>query len=329
IPPKHLHFIIFFIGHNIYEQKCDELEKQKKDLNFKNSALEKEKADIVDFLRYSLLAKEEEVERLSERLDNVQQTAQREREEMQRQHSTDTEQLQNQAGTLTVENKALGKSACVVFQKINCCLTNPHASSMEAEVQRLVTQRLPETTSVALQENQQLKECCSLLSEHTQGLVLKNTALHNKKTVAELDVLEQLTDKCALLQTELNQCRQKHQQLHSLHSHSLDEMETLRQDKASVFKECNQNQRDISRLEAELQQEQRKRRITMSESYKLIGFKQEADVEESKEHVDKWKLLMQKLLVILDHSEYAKVEVLFMCFRSTQSKPFYTICIFS
>ncbi|KAK7934476.1 hypothetical protein WMY93_005372 [Mugilogobius chulae] len=348
------------------EQKCTELEVQKKDLNLKHNALEKEKADIVDFLKHSLLEKDEEVEKLSEQLDRVQQEAQREQEEMQRQHKLQMDQLHSRTDALTEENKTLVEKLTCVEQFLNerdqlmasldilqkqlsqqeedhrVSLHNrdikalieknkwekqleTQVAKMEVEVQSLVKQKLPETTSIAIQQNKELKERFGQLSQHTHGLQDENTFLQTTKTQLKLDVenleqmlrevsrnnciqkrvVEKLTDKCTELQTELHQCRQKHQQLHSLHSQSMDEMETLRQDKASVFKQCNKKQHDVCRLEAELQLEKRKRREMKSIIQKgCIVLKEalmEVDVElDSKDRVDRWRLLMQKLLVALE-----------------------------
>ncbi|XP_072289979.1 cilia- and flagella-associated protein 157 [Eucyclogobius newberryi] len=348
-----------------YEQKCEDLEAQKKDLNLKHVAREKEKADIVAFLKRSLLEKDEEADRLSERLDSAQQDAQRQREEMQQQHKLQLDQLQHGADALTVDNQTLVEKLMCVEQFLNDrdqlmakldalkkqlsrqeeahtvelhnrdmqALTDKdkwektlesHVAGMEAEVQRLVNQRLPETTSLALQQNKELKERFGQLSQHSQGLLGENTALKKSKTQLKLDVenleqmlrevtrnnciqkrvVQKLTEKCTALQTELNQCRQKHQQLLSLQSQSVDEMETLRQDQASVLKQCNKKQHDIGHLEAALQQERRTRSEMKSVIQKGCVILKEAlmevEVENSKERVDRWKLLMKKLLVVLE-----------------------------
>uniref|UniRef100_A0A3B4AUE8 Cilia- and flagella-associated protein 157 n=1 Tax=Periophthalmus magnuspinnatus TaxID=409849 RepID=A0A3B4AUE8_9GOBI len=280
-----------------FEQKCDELETQKKDLNLKYSSLEMEKADIVDFLRRSLLDKEEEVERLSERLETVQEEAQREREETQLQHKLQKEQLQKRMDALTVENKTLLEKLTCVEQFLNerdqmtanldalkkqlsrqekehrVDLHNrdiqalmdknkwekkleSHVADMESEVQSLVNQKLPQTTVLALEQNTELRERFLQLSQHAQELVQRNTALQKTKTELKLDVenleqmfkevsrnncvqkrvVEQLTEKCTQLQTELKQYKHKCQQLHSLHSQTMDEMEMLRFSRSFMLK---------------------------------------------------------------------------------------------
>ncbi|CAL9707666.1 unnamed protein product [Knipowitschia caucasica] len=197
-----------------------------------------------------------------------------------------------------------------------------HTVRMEAEVERLVSQRLPEATSRTLQQNQELRGRFSQLSQHTQGLVEANAVLNQTKTRLQLDVenleemlrevsrknclqkrtVEQLNVKCSELQTELQGCRGRHDQLHSLHSHSMEQMETLRQDKASVFTQCNEKQDDICRLEAELQQETRKRSEMKSVIQKGCIILQEVLMEVCVEEPEvrfRWKPLMEELLQIL------------------------------
>ena len=93
-----------------YQLKCDQLERQKNDLNSKYNALETQKKDIVEFLKHSLLGKEEEVDELTERLESQQQAASNEREALQLQHSQLKEELLNRIEELTTENEALGET---------------------------------------------------------------------------------------------------------------------------------------------------------------------------------------------------------------------------
>lgn len=75
-----------------------------------HSALEKEKKDIVEYLKRSLLEKEDEVEELSERLESQQQAADKDSDALQLQHSQLTQELQDQIEELTKENTALGET---------------------------------------------------------------------------------------------------------------------------------------------------------------------------------------------------------------------------
>ncbi|KAJ0019289.1 hypothetical protein NQD34_006858 [Periophthalmus magnuspinnatus] len=241
-----------------FEQKCDELETQKKDLNLKYSSLEMEKADIVDFLRRSLLDKEEEVERLMEKLTCVEQFL-NERDQMTANLDALKKQLSRQEKEHRVDLHNRDIQALMDKNKWEKKLES-HVADMESEVQSLVKQKLPQTTVLALEQNTELRERFLQLSQHAQELVQRNTALQKTKTELKLDVenleqmfkevsrnncvqkrvVEQLTEKCTQLQTELKQYKHK-------------------TDKASVFKQCNKKQYDISRLEAELQQARKKR----------------------------------------------------------------------
>lgn len=93
-----------------YRLKCDQLEQKKKDLDCKYSALEKEKKDITDYLRRSLLEKESEVDELTELLEDQRKTAESDRESLQLQHGQQRQELQDQIEGLTSENKNIGET---------------------------------------------------------------------------------------------------------------------------------------------------------------------------------------------------------------------------
>lgn len=93
-----------------YQLKCDQLERQKKDLNSQFSALEEEKKDIVEYLKRSLLEKEDEVDELTERLESQRQAADKDRDALQLQHSQLRQGLQDRIEELTAENETLGET---------------------------------------------------------------------------------------------------------------------------------------------------------------------------------------------------------------------------
>ncbi|XP_031161807.1 cilia- and flagella-associated protein 157 [Sander lucioperca] len=90
-----------------YQPKCDQLERQKKDLNFQYSALEKEKKDIVEYLKRSLMKKEDEVDELTELLESQRQAADNDRDSLQLQHSLLRQELQDRIEELNAENTTL------------------------------------------------------------------------------------------------------------------------------------------------------------------------------------------------------------------------------
>ncbi|XP_071340021.1 cilia- and flagella-associated protein 157-like [Trachinotus anak] len=122
-----------------YQLKCDELEKQKKDLNSQYSELEKEKRDIVEYLKRSLLEKEDEVEELSESLGSQRKAADKDRDALQLQHSQLRQELQDRIEELTKENETLVARLASLdeFQKQKEQLI----SNMESVEKQLATQR--------------------------------------------------------------------------------------------------------------------------------------------------------------------------------------------
>lgn len=91
-----------------YQQKCDELEVQEKDLYSKINNVEKEKKDIVLYLKRTLAQKEGELMDLAETLSRHQQAQEAERESFELQLSLLRHQLQETKETFTSENMALG-----------------------------------------------------------------------------------------------------------------------------------------------------------------------------------------------------------------------------
>lgn len=89
--------------------KCDNLEKQRKDLEFQYSALKKEKKDIVQYVKRALLEKEDQVDELSERLESQWQAAEKDRDTLQLQHGQQRQELQDRNDELTAENMTLGE----------------------------------------------------------------------------------------------------------------------------------------------------------------------------------------------------------------------------
>lgn len=81
-----------------------------KDYNSRFSSLETEKKDVVEYLKHSLLDKEEEVEELIERMKNNQHVADEDREALQLQHSQESQELHDRIEELTEENETLSKS---------------------------------------------------------------------------------------------------------------------------------------------------------------------------------------------------------------------------
>lgn len=93
-----------------YQLKCSELEKQKKLFDFQYEALEAEKKDITDYLKRSLLEKEDEVEELLERLESLRQATDQERDSLQLKQDQMRQEHQEEIVELTRENRKLGET---------------------------------------------------------------------------------------------------------------------------------------------------------------------------------------------------------------------------
>lgn len=93
-----------------YQQKCDELEIQEKDLYSKINNVEKEKKDIVLYLKRTLTQKEDALIDLAETLSRHQQAQEAERESFELQLSLLRHELQENKEKFTSENMALGTS---------------------------------------------------------------------------------------------------------------------------------------------------------------------------------------------------------------------------
>uniref|UniRef100_A0A3B4F3I4 Cilia- and flagella-associated protein 157 n=1 Tax=Pundamilia nyererei TaxID=303518 RepID=A0A3B4F3I4_9CICH len=187
-----------------------------------------------------------------------------------------------------------------------------HAAAVAAEVQLLVDQKVPETTRLALQENAEVKARVGQLSEQVQILMEENAALRGCKSQLSMDVenleemlretslhqvVEQLTEKCQQLQVEQKDCRQQLEQLQTEHAGALGKMEALR----SKF--TLKNRAQVSRLEAELQQERRRRSRMKNIIQEAAVALRQALMQDSE--VDQWKQLMQRMLVLLSRDGFA------------------------
>ncbi|XP_068576924.1 cilia- and flagella-associated protein 157-like [Cebidichthys violaceus] len=351
-----------------YQLKCDQHERQKKDFSSQYSSLEKEKKDIVDFLKRSVLEKEAEADELTEQLESQRQAAGEEREALLLQLGQLRKELQGRIEGVNAGNRTLAARLASLeeFQKQKEQLTSnmeslekqlvsqeeqhkaaihnlemkalldkkrlekemeSHVATMAAEVQHLVDQKVPETTRSALQENTEVKARIGQLSEQTLSLMGENSALRDRKIRLSVDVdileqmlsetsrkscvrkkvAEQLTEKCRQLQAELKDWKQELEQLQTKHTGVLAEMEALRRERASLSERCTKNRAQVSRLEAELQEERRRRSRMKSVMQKAaVALRQalmDAPTEQQEEGGDsavQWKQLMEQLLVVLD-----------------------------
>ena len=105
-----------------YQRKCDELELQMIDFTAQYNTLQKEKKDIVSFLKRSLAEKEDELTDLSERLESLEQAKNLEMELQDRQLR---QEFQESKDKLTSENAELGEKLPIRTKLLISLLTNP------------------------------------------------------------------------------------------------------------------------------------------------------------------------------------------------------------
>ncbi|XP_051260019.1 cilia- and flagella-associated protein 157-like [Dicentrarchus labrax] len=84
--------------------KCDELEKQNKDLASQYSVVEEDKKDIAEYLKYAVAAKEKEVNELTERLESLQQADKQDREALKLYLSQQRQELQERFDELNSQS---------------------------------------------------------------------------------------------------------------------------------------------------------------------------------------------------------------------------------
>ncbi|XP_020507028.2 cilia- and flagella-associated protein 157 [Labrus bergylta] len=201
-----------------------------------------------------------------------------------------------------------------------------HVAAIGADVQHRVNQKVPETTRLAIQENMELKAQMGQLSVHTHIVMEENSTLQQRKSTLSMDVenleqmlketsrqscilkrvVQQLTEKCQQQQTELKERSHELKQLQTEHAGVQAEMQAHRQDQRSLTEQCSKNRAELGRLEAEKQEERKKRSRMESIMKEAAIMLREALMEASTEldsgtdSVVQWQQLMQKVLMVLE-----------------------------
>ncbi|XP_056274098.1 cilia- and flagella-associated protein 157-like [Pseudoliparis swirei] len=360
-----------------YQLESDHQERRQKELISRYAALEKEKSDIVHFLKRSVLEKEVEAEELTEQLESQRRAAGEQEAALRLQLEELREELRGRVEELHQENTTLASRLAGLqeyqaqkeqlisdLDSLRQQLTNQEqrhgvalhglemsallekrrwqeeleeqAAAMEARVQHLVDQKVPEATRAALQENGEVKARIGQLADQHLVLMGENLDLRGREGRLGLDldlleervrettrrscirkkVVEQLTVKCRQLQAELEDGRQQGERLQSDHAGVLVELEALRRDRASLSERSADGTAEVSRLEAELQDERRRsnrmRSIMREAAEALRGALREVrtDREEDEgEELEGWKQLMEKLLLLLlDRPKHDRLE---------------------
>ncbi|XP_036955206.1 cilia- and flagella-associated protein 157-like [Acanthopagrus latus] len=312
-----------------YQLKCDQLERQKNDLNSKYNALETQKKDIVEFLKHSLLGKEEEVDELTERLESQQQAASNEREALQLQHSQLKEELLNRIEELTTENEALVARLAVLeehqksseqltaniesLEKELACQKEEHKAEIHnqemrvlqekwrlekdlaAEVQQQVEQKIPEMTRLTLQENTEVRAQFSKLSEQALVMIKENSTLREQKNQLRLDVdsLEEMLSKTShqscISKKLVQQLTEKCQQLQ-------EELKDCRQELKQF-----QTERTAALAEMEVLRQGRASLFEQCSKTRAEESRLEAELQEERRRMSRMKSMMQDTAVTLKY----------------------------
>ncbi|XP_060927936.1 cilia- and flagella-associated protein 157-like [Limanda limanda] len=218
-----------------YQLKCDDLELQRKDFSSQFSSLEKDKNDIADYLKRTLLEKEDEVDELYVKLEAQRQTAAKDKDAVQLEHAQINQELQERIEELSGENKRLASSLASLeeFKRQREQLT----ANMESLEKQLICQEEKHTTdlhnlemSVLLEKKRLEKEMENHevnMAINVQRLVDKQLPEETKQAFEENTALltqcSHLSQQAEALIRE-NSSLQEHKSKHSVDSVILEEM---------------------------------------------------------------------------------------------------------
>ncbi|KAK2901674.1 hypothetical protein Q8A73_011420 [Channa argus] len=132
--------------------KCDELEEKNKDFTSQYTALEKDKKNITAILKLSVAAKEKKVDNLVKLLENQQQTAEKEREVLELQHSQQKQTLEEQIDKINSENMIY--VAKIEELKEQLVQLMEQLQDLESAKQRLVSQKEEYDAAIHLLKNE-------------------------------------------------------------------------------------------------------------------------------------------------------------------------------
>ncbi|KAF1389565.1 hypothetical protein PFLUV_G00074720 [Perca fluviatilis] len=317
-----------------YQPKCDQLERQKKDLNFQYSALEKEKKDIVEYLKRSLMKKEDEVDELTELLESQRQAADNDRDSLQLQHSLLRQELQDRIEELNAENTTLVTRLANLeeFQKQKEQLT----SNMESLEKQLANQNEEHNAAIhslemkALLEKKRLEKemesHVAAMAAEVQHLVdqkvPETTRLALQENSEVKAQISQLSEQTHVLMEENSALRERKSRL-SVDVDILEQMLSETSRKSCIRKKvveqltekCQQLQAELKDCKRELEQLQTKHtgvlaemealrqdRTSLSEQCsknraKVSG--QEAELQQERKRRSRMKSIMQEAAITL------------------------------
>ncbi|KAJ8006072.1 hypothetical protein DPEC_G00124460 [Dallia pectoralis] len=165
-----------------YKHKCDELEVKQKDFFSKYSTVEKEKKDIVQYLKRTLAQKEEDIRDLSEQLEGLQQAKDADKNSFDLQLGQLHQEFQEKKDKLTSENMVLaGKLATLEEFQVQKNKLTAHLESLkeQLEVQRQEHQTvIYSLEKKAVLDNDRLKK---EMQQHVAAVAVEFRRVSDKK----------------------------------------------------------------------------------------------------------------------------------------------------
>ncbi|XP_030630991.1 cilia- and flagella-associated protein 157 [Chanos chanos] len=324
-----------------YQHKCDELEVRARDFSSRYEALEKEKKDIVLFLKRSLNQREDENAEISGQLKRLEERTEKERESLEMQLSQLRQEFQENKDNLTAENMVLaGKLAALEEFRM-------HKESLEARLEELESQlekeRQEHQDTVVDMERKALMDKDRLKKEMEQHVAtvaaeLRNVSDRNmpettKRAIRENVVvtgeLQQLSTSLKELLKENEALRTREKQLRQekdLLEPMLNEMtrknlgnqkvmhlltEKCKQMQAEL-KECSQSREEYRRLSeahSALQTEHESLRLKQASTLEELGRKQ-AEAEKLRKELEGERTLRGQLETLVEEAAMVLKEVL-------------------
>ncbi|KAI3372969.1 hypothetical protein L3Q82_023415 [Scortum barcoo] len=159
-----------------FQLKCDELEKQNKRLSSHYVELEKDKADISEYLKHSAADKERKLEELARRLEGQQEDARREADDLKLKHHQQIQELQDGVDEMKKENEM--RAVGLEEQQEELVLMRQQLSQKEHLKKLLVSQREENEAAIKRLEEETLKrmELSEKMKKATNGRIKAETS---------------------------------------------------------------------------------------------------------------------------------------------------------
>ncbi|CAB1319555.1 unnamed protein product [Coregonus sp. 'balchen'] len=244
-----------------YQHKCDELEVQQKDFSFQYFTIEKEKKDIVLYLKRSLAQKEDELRDLLERLVGLQQAKDTEKDSFELQLSQLRQEFQENKDKLTSENMVLaGKLAALEEFRVQKEELMAHLEGLE---EQLGKQRQEHHTVIyslerkAVLDNDRLKK---EMQQHVAAVAAEFRRVSDRKmpetTMRAIHENVSVTAQLSQLSDKSKQLLEENEDLRDREKHIRREMEVLEPLFNKMTRKSLSNQKVVHQLTEKCKQMQ-------------------------------------------------------------------------